>query len=105
MAIVFFKAPCVGPGSVYYFPTPHGQTTTIPDEHLAELDAKSLIVIEAKSEVVAEVAPVSGTLLREHDWLRKASTEEVAEVMKLRAGEGVANEKPRRRNVIAGTSI
>lgn len=84
MAVVIFKSPCVGPGSVYYFATPPGETKSIPDAHVAELDPKCLIVIEASSEVKPTPAPTPGTLLRELDWLRAASAEEVAEVKKLR---------------------
>lgn len=103
MAVVYFKSPCVGPGCTYYGQTPFGQTTTIPDAHLAELDHNNLIVIEKTSEVEREEQPAANTLLREHDWLRKATAEENAEVLKLRQGEAPAVK--RRSNVIPGTAV
>lgn len=105
MAVVFFKSPCAG-GNYYYFATPPGQTTTIPDAHLALLDPTSIIVIEETSDSPPEAPPIDNTLLRAHDWYRAASEGEIAEVIKLRSGgPGVANEKSRRSNVIAGTTV
>ena len=107
MAVVIFKAPCVGPGSTYYHQTLPGEETEIPDEHLSELDPKCLIVIKTTSEVTTEPPRAPGYLLREHDWLRKATTEEDKEVERLRQKED-ANGKPvvrRRPNVIPGTTV
>ena len=81
MAEVIFKSPCVGPGCTYYKATEPGETTTIPDAHLPELDPKCLIVIKDTSAPPPK-PPVVPTL-REQDEARQAS-EEAAEVIRLR---------------------
>lgn len=103
MAVVFIKSPCVGPGCVYYAATRPGETTSIPDHHVPELDPKCLIVIEATSAVSREPAPVPGSLLRDADWERNAT--ETAEVLRLRQPDpDVVQPVTRRRaNVIAGS--
>jgi hypothetical protein len=98
MAVVVFKAPCAS-GSYYYAAGP--EERSIPDEHMALIYLKNVIVIEDTSEVQREAQPIPGTLLREHDWLRKATAEENVEVQKLRQQETA----PRRANVIAGTKV
>ena len=100
MAVVVFKAPCAS-GSYYYAAGP--EERSIPDEHMALIDLRSVIVISKTSEVVPEAQPAPNSLLREQDWLRKATAEEDAEVKKLRQPK--APTTPRRSNVIAGTSV
>ena len=84
MAVVIFKAPCVGPGCVWYEPSKPvpGIEVSIPDWHVAELDPKCLIVITAASPD-PEPAPkaTEGTLLKDYDWQRAI---EDTEVLKLR---------------------
>ena len=84
MAIVIIKSPCVGPGCVYYAATQPGETISIPDSHVAELDPKCLIVIEASSAHVAATPARPGSLLREQDWVRQTTPEEAGEILALR---------------------
>ena len=84
MAIVIIKSPCVGPGCVYYAATQPGETISIPDSHVAELDPKCLIVIEAHSPSLATPIPRPGSLLREQDWVRQTTPEEAGEILALR---------------------
>lgn len=110
MAEVYFKAPCVAPGCHYRGQTPAGETEHIPDWWVAEIDPKCMVVINPTSEVKPEPPPQPENLLRSHDWIRTATEEEDAEVVKLRASEQKTDEPEavqpvtrRRANVIPGS--
>lgn len=109
MAEIVLKAPWVAPGCHYFHATEPGETTNIPDAWVCEVPPGT-IVVKATSAVSREPAPAVGTLLREHDWLRKATPTEVDEVLKLRQPEpqsdNVVQPVTRRRaNVIPGSKV
>ena len=102
MAEIYLKAPWVAPGCHYLHATPAGETTHIPDHWVKEVPPGT-IILEEMSETPAPAPRAPGTLLREQDWMRKATTEENAEVLRLRQPN--ATPPARRNNVIPGTKI
>lgn len=105
MAEIILKAPWVAPGCHYLHATEPNETTHIPDAWVKEVPPGT-IVIEETSPTPTAQPRTPGTLLREQDWLRKASTEEITEVLRLREPEGKTLTLPsRRNNVIPGTKV
>lgn len=100
MADVILKAPWVAPGCVYLHATEPHHLTNIPDAWVKEVPEGTIIINESSPD--AYITPRQpGTLLREHDWLRGASSEEEKEILRLRQPDATA--PVRRNNVIPGS--